>query len=106
MLQVGPVKAFLDGTLGSRTARMLEAFADAGDGLELMCRADFAALVREAAEGGLAVAVHAIGDRANREALDAFEQTRERGSRSGFGSGSSTCSCSTPTTWRGSARSA
>jgi predicted amidohydrolase YtcJ len=77
MLQVGPVKAFLDGTLGSRTARMLEPFADGGDGLELMARDDFAMLIREAAGGGLAVAVHAIGDRACREALDAFEETRD-----------------------------
>ncbi len=75
MLQVGPVKAFLDGTLGSRTARMLEPFADGGVGLDLLSGDDFADLVREAAGGGLAVAVHAIGDRACRTALDAFEQT-------------------------------
>ena len=76
-LWVGPVKAFLDGTVGSRTAHMLEPFADGGTGLELLSGAAFAALVREAAEGGLAVAVHAIGDRACRAALDAFEQTRD-----------------------------
>ena len=76
MLQVGPVKAFLDGTAGSRTAHMLEPFADGGNGLELLSAVDFATLVREAAEGGLAVAVHAIGDRACRAALDAFEATR------------------------------
>ncbi len=76
-LQVGPVKAFLDGTVGSRTAQMLEPFADGGTGLELLSQADFALLVRQAAEGGLAVAVHAIGDRACRAALDAFEQTRD-----------------------------
>jgi predicted amidohydrolase YtcJ len=34
-------------------------------------------IVRRGAEAGFPVAVHAIGDRANREALDAFEQTRE-----------------------------
>ena len=34
---------------------------------------------------GFPVAVHAIGDRANREALDAFEQTRDVGRRSGCG---------------------
>ncbi|MDX6377858.1 MAG: hypothetical protein QOE98_2161, partial [Gaiellaceae bacterium] len=76
-LQVGPVKAFLDGTVGSRTARMLEPFADGGLGLELLAGADLAELIREAAAGGLAVAVHAIGDRACRQALDAFEHTRD-----------------------------
>ena len=55
---------------------MLEPFADGGTGLELLSGAAFAALVREAAER-LAVAVHAIGDRACRAALDAFEQTRD-----------------------------
>ncbi len=75
-LQVGPVKAFLDGTLGSRTATMLAPYADGGTGVELLASADLEQLVRRAAEGGLAVAVHAIGDRANRVALDAFEATR------------------------------
>jgi predicted amidohydrolase YtcJ len=76
-LRLGPVKAFMDGTLGSRTARMLEPFADGGDGVEITSRAAFAALVRRAAEGDLAVAVHAIGDRANRDALDAFAETAD-----------------------------
>jgi predicted amidohydrolase YtcJ len=76
LLQLGAVKAFLDGTLGSRTAHMLEPFADGGSGLELLAAADFTELVRAAAEGGLQVAVHAIGDAANRVALDAFEATR------------------------------
>ena len=74
-LQVGPVKAFMDGTLGSRTARMLEPFADGGTGVEITGRAALEELVRRATAGGLAVAVHAIGDRANREALDALEAT-------------------------------
>jgi predicted amidohydrolase YtcJ len=77
LLRVGPVKAFLDGTLGSRTAHMLAPFADGGTGLELLGREDFADLVREAAAGGLQVAVHAIGDAANRAALDAFAATRD-----------------------------
>jgi predicted amidohydrolase YtcJ len=84
LLRVGPVKAFLDGTLGSRTAHMLEPFADGGTGLELLAGDDFAALVREAAEGGLQVAVHAIGDAANRAALDAFAATRDAGAPAGL----------------------
>jgi hypothetical protein len=65
----------MDGTLGSRTARMLEPFTDGGTGVELTGRADLEELIGRAGAGGLSVAVHAIGDRANREALDAFEAT-------------------------------
>ncbi|MGI8973084.1 MAG: amidohydrolase, partial [Gaiella sp.] len=38
---------------------------------------ELAELVRDAASAGWPVAVHAIGDRANRDALDAFDATRE-----------------------------
>jgi predicted amidohydrolase YtcJ len=72
MLRVGYLKAFMDGTLGSRTARMLD-----GTGVEITSGAELAEIVRRGAEAGWPVAVHAIGDRANREALDAFEETRE-----------------------------
>jgi predicted amidohydrolase YtcJ len=71
MLRTGYLKAFMDGTLGSRTARMLD-----GSGVELTSRAELAEIVRRAAAAGWPVAVHAIGDLANREALDAFEETR------------------------------
>jgi predicted amidohydrolase YtcJ len=68
--RAGYVKAFMDGTLGSRTARLLD-----GTGVEITSAAALAATIRRAAAAGLPVAVHAIGDRANREALDAFEAT-------------------------------
>jgi predicted amidohydrolase YtcJ len=72
MLRVGYLKAFMDGTLGSETARMLD-----GSGVEITSREELAAIVRRAAAAEWPVAVHAIGDLANREALDAFEETRE-----------------------------
>ncbi len=72
MLRVGYLKAFMDGTLGSQTARMLD-----GTGVEITSGAELAEIVRLGAEAGWPVAVHAIGDRANREALDAFEATRD-----------------------------
>jgi predicted amidohydrolase YtcJ len=72
MLRAGYLKAFMDGTLGSMTARLLD-----GSGVEITSRAELAEIVRRAAAAGWPVAVHAIGDRANREALDAFDQTRE-----------------------------
>jgi predicted amidohydrolase YtcJ len=71
-LKLGYLKVFMDGTLGSQTARMLD-----GTGVEITSRDDFAETIRTAARAGFPVAVHAIGDRANRDALDAFEETRD-----------------------------
>jgi predicted amidohydrolase YtcJ len=70
-LRVGYIKAFLDGTLGSRTALMLD-----GSGVEIVGYEAFVDIVRESARAGFPVSVHAIGDLANRRALDAFEETR------------------------------
>jgi predicted amidohydrolase YtcJ len=61
------VKAYMDGTLGSQTARLLD-----GTGVEITSRAEFEEIIRAATAIGVPVAVHAIGDRANRDALDAF----------------------------------
>ena len=72
LLRVGYLKAFMDGTLGSQTARMLD-----GSGVEITSKAALVDIVRRAARAGWPVAVHAIGDLANREALDAFEETRD-----------------------------
>jgi predicted amidohydrolase YtcJ len=71
-LRAGYLKLFMDGTLGSGTATMLR-----GGGVELTSRAQLEHVVRRAARAGWPVAVHAIGDRANRDALTAFEATRE-----------------------------
>jgi hypothetical protein len=71
-LRLGYLKAFMDGTLGSRTAWMLD-----GSGVVITSGEELAEIVRGAAAAGWPVAVHAIGDRANREALDAFEATRD-----------------------------
>jgi predicted amidohydrolase YtcJ len=71
-LRAGYLKAFMDGTLGSQTARMLD-----GSGVEITSRAELEEIVRRGAAIGWPVAVHAIGDRANRDALDGFEATRE-----------------------------
>ncbi len=70
--RLGYLKMFMDGTLGSQTARLLD-----GSGVEITSREQLAETVRRAARAGWPVAVHAIGDRANREALDAFEETRD-----------------------------
>jgi predicted amidohydrolase YtcJ len=72
LLRVGYIKAFLDGTLGSRTALLLE-----GSGVEIVGYEEFVDIVARSARAGFPVAVHAIGDLANRRALDAFEATRD-----------------------------
>jgi predicted amidohydrolase YtcJ len=72
LLRVGYIKAFMDGTLGSRTARLLD-----GSGVEITSREELEGIVRRAARAGLPVAVHAIGDLANRDALDAFAASRD-----------------------------
>jgi predicted amidohydrolase YtcJ len=61
----------MDGTLGSRTALMLD-----GSGVEITSREELAEIIRRGARAGWPVSVHAIGDLANRNALDAFEETR------------------------------
>jgi predicted amidohydrolase YtcJ len=71
LLRVGYLKVFMDGTLGSQTAWMLD-----GTGVRITSGGDLAEIVRAGAAAGWPVGVHAIGDRANREALDAFERTR------------------------------
>jgi predicted amidohydrolase YtcJ len=71
-LRVGYIKAFMDGTLGSETARLLD-----GSGVEITSKEELVDIVRRSSAAGFPVAVHAIGDLANREALDAFEETRE-----------------------------
>jgi predicted amidohydrolase YtcJ len=71
-LRAGYLKTFMDGTLGSQTALMLD-----GSGVEITTREALEDVIRRGARIGWPVAVHAIGDRANRNALDAFEATRD-----------------------------
>lgn len=71
-LRLGYLKAFMDGTLGSQTALMLD-----GSGVRITSGEQLAEIIRTGAAAGWPVSVHAIGDLANREALDAFEATKE-----------------------------
>lgn len=71
-LRIGYLKCFMDGTLGSQTALMTD-----GSGVEITSREELEEIVRRGAERGWPVGVHAIGDQANRNALDAFEATRD-----------------------------
>ena len=76
-LRTGHCKIFADGALGSQTAALEEPYEGSDECGILTIEAD--ALSREvvrAAAAGIAVAIHAIGDRAVRIALDAIEPTR------------------------------
>lgn len=83
-LRIGGLKAYVDGSLGSRTAAMLEPYDDApGEtGVFVTRRDSLYAWTRAADAAGLHVMVHAIGDAANRIQLDVFEQVaRENATR-------------------------
>lgn len=73
-LRLGGVKLFLDGSLGSRTAWMLEPYEGSHDrGMPLATHDDTVAVMRRATEAGIAITAHAIGDAAVRRALDVME---------------------------------
>ena len=78
-LRIGHVKAFADGALGPQTAAMLQPYEGnpANRGMLLMDAEELLEHGRLAAENGLPLAVHAIGDRANHEVLEAFERLRQ-----------------------------
>jgi predicted amidohydrolase YtcJ len=75
-ISTGILKAFADGVVESRTAALLEPYADSDDRGSPLWRPDELAEAVHAADArGWQVQVHAIGDAAIRQALDAFEAT-------------------------------
>jgi predicted amidohydrolase YtcJ len=81
-LRIGGLKGFVDGSLGSHTAAMLEPFTDSpGDtGLLVNTPEDLYAWTSGADRAGLQVVMHAIGDRAIRVHLDICDRvSRENG---------------------------
>lgn len=73
-LKTGTLKAFMDGSLGSRTAAMLAPYSDdpSTSGIPRMQEAELKRMSIERDKAGFQLNFHAIGDRANRMALDAF----------------------------------
>lgn len=70
-VRIGGVKLFLDGSLGSRTAWMLEPYSGGRDrGMPITSAEEAGSAMRAAAAAGIASTVHAIGDAAVRRALD------------------------------------
>jgi predicted amidohydrolase YtcJ len=76
-LHIGHLKYFADGGMGARTAWMLEPYLDAEYGMPLGSVAELAKKIAAAEKAGLAVMVHAIGDRANREVIGVLEELAE-----------------------------
>ena len=83
-LRIGALKGFVDGSLGSHTAAMLQPFTDApaDTGLFVNTHEHLYQWTSGADKAGLHVVVHAIGDRAIRDQLDIFERVqKENGPR-------------------------
>lgn len=72
-------KIFADGALGSRSAWMIAPYEDDPNstGIPTITTENLNALVRQCNQAGLSVAIHAIGDGANRAVLDAIEQAQD-----------------------------
>lgn len=75
-LRLGGLKLFMDGALGSRGAWLKADYADAPGqrGFPLMNGTQLRNQMSRAAMDGFQIAVHAIGDRANQEVLDAIDE--------------------------------
>ncbi len=77
-LRIGGVKCFTDGALGPHTAAMLQPYEnDHQKGMLIMDEEELFEKGKLAAANGLALAIHAIGDRANHETLNALEKLRQ-----------------------------
>ncbi len=78
-LRIGGVKMFADGALGPQTGHMLAPYEGTADnyGLPTHTVEELRDLILHAHQAGLSVAVHAIGDGANRATLDAISDARQ-----------------------------
>jgi predicted amidohydrolase YtcJ len=75
-IRFGYLKAFMDGTIGSRTALMFEPFTDnaSTSGLALTPYEEMEKMVIAADKMGFQIGIHAIGDKANNWVLNAYEK--------------------------------
>jgi predicted amidohydrolase YtcJ len=79
-VKMGFVKLFADGSLGSRTAALKEPYSDepSSNGLLLHPKKELCQLVLAVHKTGQQLAIHAIGDRAVENVLDAYEEALKR----------------------------
>jgi len=78
-LRIGSVKLFADGALGPQTAAMLQPYENETEnsGLLFLDAEQILEHGQLAAQSGISLATHAIGDRANHEVLKAYMQLRD-----------------------------
>src|SRR5947208_11459324 len=78
MLDLGVIKIFAYGSLGSQSAAMHDGFEGIPDnqGILVLPEQEMKETVSTAAELGMSIAIHAIGDRAAHVALNSFEQAQ------------------------------
>lgn len=78
-LRIGSIKAFADGALGPQTAAMIQPYDGSADntGILLLDQETLIEIGVQAVSNDLSLAVHAIGDRANHEVLNALEKLRD-----------------------------
>ncbi len=111
-LRIGPLKVFADGALGSQSAALLEPYVTNPEstGILTTSRDELVDVISRASRAGIALAVHAIGDRANRMVLDAFESVARQVPKgtvshpipeSGSGSRTETATGTPSQTWTG-----
>ncbi len=74
LLHTGMLKGFMDGSLGSRTAALIDPYADdaASFGLPQYQQDELTRMTKERANAGFQIGFHAIGDKGVQMALDAF----------------------------------
>lgn len=74
-LKLGALKGYVDGTLGSKTAAMLAPFSDDANnsGIPRRSQIELNTMMLDRNAAGFQITLHAIGDKANRMALDGFE---------------------------------
>lgn len=78
-IDVRAIKVFIDGTLGSRGAALLEPYEDAEHSgfMNRTTKAELMPVLEGALEQGIQIMTHVIGDRALRETLDWYQEARE-----------------------------
>ena len=100
--KIGPLKLFLDGSLGARTAWLRGGYADAPGAHGLCClpMTEALALARKADAAGMQVVAHAIGDGAMEEMLDIIETLNApRGGANPLRHGVVHCQVTAPGQW-------
>ncbi len=85
-LKLTALKGYVDGTLGSRTASLLAPYSDdiGNSGIPRHTPEELTRMMVERDAAGFQIALHAIGDRANRMALDGFAKAVENEDKNGI----------------------